>query len=40
MYDKVGDEDESVKEPGEGKHHFEWKEARSQREVYGRVGKL
>lgn len=40
MFDKVGDEDEGVKEPGEGKHHFEWKEARSQREVYGRVGKL
>ena len=40
MFDKVGDGDEGVKEPREGKHHFEWKPARSQKEVYGKVGEL
>ncbi|CAI6334867.1 unnamed protein product [Periconia digitata] len=35
MFDKKGDDDEQVKKPMEGKHHFEWKPAVSQREAYG-----
>lgn len=37
MFDRKGDGDQKVKEPGEGKHHFEWKEARSRGEVYGKT---
>jgi 6-phosphogluconate dehydrogenase len=36
MFDKRGDTDEQVKKPMEGKHHFEWKPATSQKEVYGK----
>lgn len=36
MFDKKGDKDENVKKPMEGKHHFEWKPATSQKEVYGK----
>ncbi|KAH7066080.1 6-phosphogluconate dehydrogenase [Paraphoma chrysanthemicola] len=36
MFDKKGDTDKQVKKPMEGKHHFEWKPARSQKEEYGR----
>ncbi|ORX97400.1 6-phosphogluconate dehydrogenase [Clohesyomyces aquaticus] len=35
MFDKRGEE--GTEEPTEGKHHFEWKPARSQREEYGRT---
>ncbi|KAJ4299540.1 hypothetical protein N0V90_004786 [Kalmusia sp. IMI 367209] len=38
MFDKKGDKDEQVKKPMEGKHHFEWKPAVSQKEMYGNVG--
>lgn len=38
MFDKKGDQDEQIKKPMEGKHHFEWKPATSQKEVYGKVG--
>jgi 6-phosphogluconate dehydrogenase len=36
MFDKKGDTDPSVKKPEEGKHHFEWKPAKSQKEQYGK----
>jgi 6-phosphogluconate dehydrogenase len=36
MFDKKGDTDEQVKKPMEGKYHFEWKPATSQKEVYGK----
>lgn len=36
MFDRRGDTDENVKKPLEGKHHFEWKPASSQRDEYGR----
>jgi 6-phosphogluconate dehydrogenase len=36
MFDKKGDQDPQVKKPMEGKHHFEWKAATSQKEVYGK----
>jgi len=38
MFDKKGDKDEQVKKPMEGKHHFEWKPAVSQKELYGSTG--
>ena len=34
--DKKGDNDPEVKKPMEGKHHFEWKPATSQKETYGK----
>ncbi|CBX91223.1 similar to 6-phosphogluconate dehydrogenase [Plenodomus lingam JN3] len=37
MFDKKGDADRQVKQPMEGKHHFEWKPATSQKEKYGKV---
>ncbi|KAI8932514.1 hypothetical protein NX059_010693 [Plenodomus lindquistii] len=37
MFDKKGDVDQQVKKPMEGKHHFEWKPATSQREEYGKI---
>jgi len=40
MFDKRGDQDKNVKKPMEGKHHFEWKPATSQKEVYGKNYKL
>lgn len=40
MFDKRGDTDQQVKKPMEGKHHFEWKPATSQKEQYGKVYKL
>jgi 6-phosphogluconate dehydrogenase len=36
MFDKKGDQDAQVKKPMEGKHHFEWKPATSQKETYGK----
>lgn len=36
MFDKRGDPDTQVKKPMEGKHHFEWKPATSQKEEYGK----
>ncbi|KAI2475261.1 6-phosphogluconate dehydrogenase decarboxylating [Pyrenophora tritici-repentis] len=36
MFDKKGDKDSNVKKPMEGKHHFEWKPATSQKELYGK----
>ncbi|OAL04598.1 6-phosphogluconate dehydrogenase C-terminal domain-like protein [Phaeosphaeriaceae sp. SRC1lsM3a] len=36
MFDKRGDKDKQVKKPMEGKHHFEWKPATSQKEEYGK----
>ncbi|KAJ4368702.1 hypothetical protein N0V86_009611 [Didymella sp. IMI 355093] len=36
MFDKKGDQDAEVKKPMEGKHHFEWKPATSQKETYGK----
>lgn len=36
MFDKKGDTDLNVKKPDEGKHHFEWKPATSQKEQYGK----
>jgi 6-phosphogluconate dehydrogenase len=38
MFDKKGDKD--VGGPTEGKHHFEWRPARSQKGEYGKVSKL
>jgi 6-phosphogluconate dehydrogenase len=38
MFDKKGDQDEEVKKPMEGKHHFEWKPSVSQKETYGYTG--
>ncbi|KAF1955072.1 6-phosphogluconate dehydrogenase-like protein [Byssothecium circinans] len=38
MFDKKGETDKEVKKPMEGKHHFEWKPAKSQKEIYGKVG--
>jgi 6-phosphogluconate dehydrogenase len=40
MFDKRGDEKKTVKKPMEGKYHFEWKPAVSQREAYGKREKL
>lgn len=40
MFDKRGDTDEQVKKPMEGKHHFEWKPATSQKEEYGKNYKV
>lgn len=40
MFDKRGDKDKDVKKPMEGKHHFEWKPATSQREEYGKVYRI
>jgi len=40
MFDKKGDQDENVKKPMEGKHHFEWRPAKSQEEEYGKQLKL
>jgi len=40
MFDKKGDTDANVKKPMEGKHHFEWKPATSQKEVYGKNYKI
>jgi 6-phosphogluconate dehydrogenase len=40
MFDRKGDADENVKKPMEGKHHFEWKPATSQKETYGKNYKL
>ncbi|KAF1979000.1 6-phosphogluconate dehydrogenase-like protein [Bimuria novae-zelandiae CBS 107.79] len=40
MFDKKGDQDKQVKQPMEGKHHFEWKPATSQTEVYGKAGSM
>lgn len=40
MFDKKGDRDEKVRKPMEGKHHFEWKPATSQKETYGKAGSL
>ncbi|KAF1846096.1 6-phosphogluconate dehydrogenase C-terminal domain-like protein [Cucurbitaria berberidis CBS 394.84] len=40
MFDKKGDGDKEVKKPMEGKHHFEWKPATSQKEVYGKNYKI
>jgi 6-phosphogluconate dehydrogenase len=40
MFDKKGDTDEQVKKPMEGKYHFEWKPATSQKEVYGKNYKI
>ncbi|KAH4111121.1 decarboxylating 6-phosphogluconate dehydrogenase [Parastagonospora nodorum] len=40
MFDKKGDRDANVKKPMEGKHHFEWKPATSQKEVYGKNYKV
>ncbi|KAL7777922.1 hypothetical protein CFE70_004595 [Pyrenophora teres f. teres 0-1] len=40
MFDKRGDKDANVKKPMEGKHHFEWKPATSQKELYGKNYKL
>jgi 6-phosphogluconate dehydrogenase len=40
MFDKRGDNDKNVKKPMEGKHHFEWKPATSQKEQYGKNYKL
>lgn len=39
MFDKKGDTSNEVKRPMEGKHHFEWKPALSQKETYGDVSK-
>ncbi|KAF1831396.1 6-phosphogluconate dehydrogenase-like protein [Decorospora gaudefroyi] len=36
MLDKKGDDDDNVKKPMEGKYHFEWKPATSQKEQYGK----
>lgn len=36
MFDKKDDTDPSVKGPTEGKHHFEWKPVKSQKELYGK----
>ncbi|PVH93932.1 6-phosphogluconate dehydrogenase-like protein [Periconia macrospinosa] len=35
-FDKKGDPDPQVKKPMEGKYHFEWKPAVSQKEAYGK----
>ncbi|KAF2638765.1 6-phosphogluconate dehydrogenase C-terminal domain-like protein [Massarina eburnea CBS 473.64] len=35
MYDRKSDNDSEVKKPMEGKHHFEWKPVRTQKETYG-----
>jgi 6-phosphogluconate dehydrogenase len=40
MFDKKGDTDQKVKKPMEGKHHFEWKPATSQKEEYGKNYKI
>jgi 6-phosphogluconate dehydrogenase len=40
MFDKRGDTDDNVKKPMEGKHHFEWKPATSQKEEYGKTYKI
>ncbi|KAF1936828.1 6-phosphogluconate dehydrogenase C-terminal domain-like protein [Clathrospora elynae] len=40
MFDKKGDTDKQVKKPMEGKHHFEWKPATSQKEEYGKIYKI
>jgi 6-phosphogluconate dehydrogenase len=40
MFDKRSDTDPQVKKPMEGKHHFEWKPATSQKEVYGKNYKV
>jgi 6-phosphogluconate dehydrogenase len=40
MFDKKGDQDQNVKKPMEGKHHFEWKPARSQADTYGKAGSM
>jgi 6-phosphogluconate dehydrogenase len=40
MFDKRGDADPQVKKPMEGKHHFEWKPATSQKEEYGKNYKV
>ncbi|KAF2822353.1 6-phosphogluconate dehydrogenase C-terminal domain-like protein [Ophiobolus disseminans] len=40
MFDMKSDKDQQVKEPMEGKHHFEWKPATSQKEVYGQNYKV
>lgn len=40
MFDKRGDSDPQVKQPMEGKHHFEWRPATSQKQVYGKEYKL
>lgn len=37
MFDKKGDKDSNVKKPMEGKYHFEWKPATSQKETYGKL---
>jgi 6-phosphogluconate dehydrogenase len=37
MFDKRSDSDKQVKKPMEGKHHFEWKPATSQKEEYGKT---
>ncbi|KAH9862420.1 hypothetical protein J1614_011075 [Plenodomus biglobosus] len=37
MFDKKGEAEPRVKKPMEGKHHFEWKPATSQKEEYGKV---
>lgn len=36
MFDRKDDTDPSVKGPTEGKHHFEWKPVKSQKELYGK----
>jgi 6-phosphogluconate dehydrogenase len=40
MFDKRSDKSKDVKKPMEGKHHFEWKPATSQKEEYGKNYKL
>ena len=37
MFDKKDDQDPQVKKPMEGKHHFEWKPATSQKATYGKL---
>ena len=40
MFDKRADTDKQVKKPMEGKHHFEWKPATSQKKEYGKEYKI
>jgi 6-phosphogluconate dehydrogenase len=40
MFDMKGDKDKQIEKPMEGKHHFEWKPATSQKKEYGKEYKL
>lgn len=40
MFDKKGDQSGQVRKPMEGKFHFEWKPATSQKKTYGKQSKI